>query len=226
MENLLDIYGHCIIPKGTILFRGHKSKSFDDCMFFATKHWVAKTFGTLQVWKTTKEIKVVFLVEYLCDNSHTFSALPTLHNNIFPSDSNPDFTDLDIKHWDIPRRNKLIRKLFDDYNISGWFTSLENNAELEICLFDKQANSQQLILIDICKGKNKTYLKDSLQKLKVFPTENFYKETEKKLKTAYRRTYKLYIKMINAWIKDGVEKGGNRLHLKHTYSNLRTKLKI
>jgi len=50
MQNLKDIYGQCIIPKNTLLFRGQADISFDDCMFFVSKHWVAGALNdTLQV---------------------------------------------------------------------------------------------------------------------------------------------------------------------------------
>lgn len=228
MENLTDIYGHCIIPKGTLLFRGHNDNSFKDCMFFATKYWVAKGFSnnSTQVWKTTKDIHVIFLVEFLDNISHTISTLPTLYNRVFSSENNPNFTDLDIKHWDICRRNKLVRKLFDDYKISGWFTSIENNVELEVCLFDTQANSEQLILIETCGSNNENYFKDSLRKMKLFPTENFYTKTTEQLNSMYEDNFQLYRKKVNSWIKEAVENGGNKVRAKNSYYDLRTKLKI
>jgi hypothetical protein len=197
-------------------------------MFFATKQWVARAFAPqLQVWKTTKEIEIIFLVDYLTSSSKAFSSLPILYKNIFPADSNLNLTDLDIKHHDILRRNKFVKKLFDEYGISGWFTSLENNGEVEICLFDAQSNSKQLILVDeIFDGEKKIYYKDSLQKLKLFPTKYFFEKTEEKIKHEYRNTYKLYKQMMNSRIKEDIENGGERLHVQHSCNTLRTKLKI
>jgi hypothetical protein len=80
MQPLMDDYGHCIIPANTWLFRGHADTSNDDCMRFTTKHWVAGAFhDTVQVWETLTEIKVLFLAEYLEENSWTYSALPALY---------------------------------------------------------------------------------------------------------------------------------------------------
>jgi hypothetical protein len=201
-------------------------------MFFATKYWVAKGFfDKVQVWKTKIDIKIIFLVEYLNHMSWTISALPRLYNSVFPLDSNPDFNDLDIKHWDINRRNKLVRMLFDNYKISGWFTSLENKVELEVCLFDKQANSNQLLLIDICE-KNKKYIKDSLQRIKVFTSISFYKQTSVELNriapilTDDKDHYKRYKKYVNSSINYYVEEGLTKVKAKHLIFNLRTKLKI
>lgn len=72
----------------------------------------------VQIWKTTKEIEVLFLVDYVKYNSWTISALPRLYNNIFPTDCNSNFNDLDIKYRDKNRRDKLVRELYDEYKIS------------------------------------------------------------------------------------------------------------
>ncbi len=219
-------YGHCIIPKNTFLFRGHSNKSLDDCMFFATKHFVANAFNdNVQVWKTTTDIKVLFLVEHLNWLSWTTSALPSLFNSIFKEESNSNFDDLDIKHWDIVRRNKLVRKLFDDYKISGWLTSLENKVELEICLFDKQANSKQLAFVETSDRNKKINLKDSLEKIKLFPTKNFYIKTTEQL-NQHASTLTDHKKFINAGVKDYIKLGMTRTEAKHHLFDLRTKLKI
>ena len=230
---LYNKYGHCVIPKNTLLFRGHKGKSFDDCMFFATKHFVANAFyDKVQVWKTTTEIKVLFLVEHLNWLSWATSALPSLFNSLFKEESNPGFDDLDIKHWNIARRNKLVRKLFDDYKISGWLTSLENKVELEICLFDNQANSKQLAFVQTSDRNKKINLKDSLEKIKIFPTKNFYVRTTEQLnqqastQTDKKDTYKQHKLFINAGIKDYLKLGMTRTEAKHHQFDLRTKLKI
>ncbi len=105
-------------------------------MFFGTKFFVAESFNdNIQVWQTTTDINVLFLVEYLNSRSWAFSALPRLYANIFNESNSTDYNDLDIKHFDISRRNKLIQKLFCDYKVSGWFTSVEGKIEVEVCLF-------------------------------------------------------------------------------------------
>ncbi len=233
MKSLEDIYGHCIIPKNTLLFRGHTDTSFDDCMFFATKEWVAGAFNNqVQIWKATTDIQILFLVEYLDDRSWTMSALPKLYNSVFPSDSNPDFDDLNIKHWDINRRNKLGQKLFDEYKISGWLTSLENRVEMEVCLFDKQANENQLQLLGTENAKGNNFYVDSLARIRIIPSSNFYKQTNQKLSerapilTDEKDHYKRYERMMNAWIQDEIQNGKCEAEAKHYHFNLRTKLKV
>ncbi len=86
MQHLRDIYGYCILPKNTLLFRGHPDTSMNDCMFFATKKWVAGVFNqNVQIWKTTTDIELLFLVEHVKHNSWTISSLPHLYANIFPT---------------------------------------------------------------------------------------------------------------------------------------------
>jgi len=233
MNNLRDIYGYCILPKNTLLFRGHSDTSMNDCMFFATKKWVAGVFNqNVQIWKTTTDIELLFLVEHANHNSWTISALPHLYNNIFPTESNHNFNDLDIKHWDKNRRDKLVRKLYEAYNISGWLTSLENKVEMEVCLFDKQANASQLILVDTINKNDKSYFKDSLDSISILPSQLFYEATNKKLSehgpipSDERDHYKRYDRMMKNWIKQEVQNGMEKVEAQHYHFNLRTKLKI
>jgi len=171
---LIDIYGHCIIPKNTYLFRGHKDTDTDDCKFFATKLWVAGAFNdTIQVWKMKIDIQILFLVECLDDRSRSISSLPQLFNTFFPVDNNSDSNDLDIKNREINRRNRLVGKLFEKYKTPGWLTSLENKVEIKVCLFEKDANAKQFQLVDTVKRKNKSCIKDSLDRITIFPSNIF-----------------------------------------------------
>jgi len=233
MNNLKDTYGYCIIPKNTLLFRGHSDASMNDCMFFTTKKWVAGVFNQdIQIWKTTTDIEVLFLVDHVNQNSWTFSALPHLYNNIFPTERNLNFDDLDIKHWDKNRRDQLVRKLYDANNISGWLSSLENKVEMEVCLFDKDANASQLMLVDTINKNDKTYFKDSLDSIRIFPSKLFYEATNKKLSeqepilTEESDHYKRYHEMMENWITQEVQNGMDKTEAKHYHFNLRTKLKL
>jgi hypothetical protein len=233
MNNLRDIYGYCILPKNTLLFRGHADSSINDCMFFTTKKWVAGAFNqNVQIWKTTTDIELLFLVEHVNHNSWTTSALPHLYSNIFPTESNHSFDDLDIKQWDKNRRDKLVRKLYDAYNISGWLSSLENKVEMEVCLFDKHANANQLILVDTINKKDKRYFRDSLDSIRILPSKHFFEATNKKLseqepiRTDEKNHYKRYERMMKNWIKEYVQNGMEKVEAEHYLFNLRIKLKI
>jgi hypothetical protein len=233
MHHFRDVYGYCIIPKNTLLFRGNSDTSMKDCMFFATKKWVAGAFNQhVQIWKTTTDIDVLFLVEYVKYNSWTISALPHLYKNIFPTDCNPNPDDLDMKRLDKNRRDELVRKLYDEYKISGWLSSLENRVEMEVCLFDKHANTSQLTLVDTVNKNDKRYVKDSLDRIKIYPSKHFYELTKKKLSEREpllpdeRDHYKRYKKMMYASIKEEVQNGMDKAEAKHYHFNLRTKLEI
>jgi len=233
MERLKAIYGYCIIPKNTLLFRGNKDTSFDDCMFFATKRFVAKAFDNkIQVWKTKTDINVLFLVEYLTAMSWAISYLPHLYCGIFPNEIITNLNDLDIKHWDINRRNEFVSKLFEDFKISGWLTSLEGKIELEVCLFNKNSNSKQLSFVEITDMKNEKYFKDSLVRIKLFPTSEFYNKTQTTLNnhssliSQGRNHYNQYKNARNAHIREKAKNDNEKIGLKHFYYDLRIKLKI
>jgi uncharacterized protein with ATP-grasp and redox domains len=125
-----------------------------------------------------------------------------------------------------------VKKLFNKYKISGWLTSLENKVEIEVCLFDKQANENQLQLIDTVDRQSKKYIKDSLDRIRILPSQTFYDHTNHKLSeqvsilTGENDHYKRYKKMINEWIKTDVQNGMDKVEAKHYHLNLRTKLKV
>ncbi len=202
-------------------------------MFFDTTHTGAAVWNdTIQIWRTTTKIQVLFAIEYVTVKTTGISALPAQFNSVFPLESDPNFTDLDIKLRDINRRNKFVRKLFDDYQILGWFTSVENNSFIEVCLFDKHTNSERIRLIGITNRADKQYYKDSLQKLQFFLPQSFYDRTLKELNkhstfpTDREGTYKKHKRYVNAWIKDYVETGISKNEAKHKMISLRTQLKI
>jgi len=233
MHHLRDIYGYCIIPKNTLLFRGHSDKSINDCMFFTTKKWVAGAFNqNVQIWKTSTDIEVLFLVEYVTFNSWTISALPHLYKSIFPTDCNLNFEDLDIKHRDKDKSDKLVRKLYDAYKISGWLSSLENKVEIEVCLFNEHANAGQLIFVDGINRSNENYFGDSLDRIRIFPSKLFYQKTIEKLSerepliTDERDYFKRYDRKMKKWVEEEVQNGMDKVEAQHYHFNLRMKLKI
>lgn len=58
---------------------------------------------------------------------------------------------------------------------------MENKVEMEVFLFDKQANASQLILVDTIHKKDKSYFKDSLDSIRILPSKLFYQATNKKI---------------------------------------------
>jgi hypothetical protein len=224
---LKENFGHCIIPKNTNLFRGHNSTDFKDCMFFALKFWVAEAFSnSIQIWKTKTEIEVLFLVEFIDSRSWTKSSIPRLHQMIFPKIVKV-YDDLDIKHRSIKRRNTFIKTLNKKYEIQGWFTSLEGAIELEVCLFD----SKSIELTEVVERGSDKYPLDSLNQIKLFPTQDFFENTYERIincsqgtkdKEEARRKYSLHIHEL-------IEEDGaieNIEHQRNKFTNLRTRLNI
>lgn len=223
---LKEKYGYCIIPKGTILFRGHEDDSISSVMFFASKIKMARQFNKrIQIWKTLKDIEIVFLVEEIDSMGRVHSSLPSVFNQLFPKEANLQFTDLDIKHHDIERRNKFIQKLDTEFLLDGWFTSIENKKEVEICLFNHNKISNSIKLLEITNDQNVNYFRDSLKRFQIYPPKNFYINSEIKLQS---KSFKEHKKYVNVCIEDELERYDRTilLHLKHDWYDMRLKLKI
>lgn len=158
--------------------------------------------------------------------------MPALYRCLCPEDDHTDLNYLDIKQRQIDKRDKIVRILYEEHNISGWFSSLEDKVDLEVCLFDKQANENQLQLIDTVHKKDKKYIKDSLAEINIFPTDTFYEKTAQELVRANlqsprsKLSYDQYERMINASIIEDVKNGTDKLEAEHYYMTMRTRLKI
>ncbi len=199
-------------------------------MFFGLKYIIAGAFhNNIQVWKTTRDIEILFLVEHLDSRSWTTSALPRLYKSIFKEESSLDIRDLDIKQ-DFSRREKFVAHLFSVHHAKGWFTSLEDKVEVEVCLFNKKQNSSQLKLIEVAEKNDENYNKyfrDSLRRLKMFPTPDFFERTQIVLKDTpiFDRTsdpYKRHLRYYKAIVKDELD----TKKAKELYYDLRLKLKV
>lgn len=219
------------MPKNTLLYRGHKSEAISDCMFFALKHYVAEAFHeNVQVWKTTSDIELLFVVDYIDGRSWTFSALPRLYRDIFPED-NQLYSDLDIKHWNVERRDKFARKLHAEHHVPGWLTSLENHHELEICLFDNECSARDLKFICLSNDDCK-YYKDSLKRLNIFPPKSFFETTYKVIRSnSYysgdkTEIFRKYKRIVNYNIREESRTEDDCKKNREWWSNLRLKLRI
>jgi len=227
--NLKNIFGHCVIPKDTLLYRGHSDTLFQDCMFFALKFWVAGAFkNSIQVWKVTRKIEILFLVESVDHRSWTESAIPRLYKTVFPDEVSDSYDDLDIKQRNIEIRNRFIKKLSLDYSLTGWLTSLEGAIDLEICLFKEN----QVRLNEILNKDSKKYYLDSLRQIEIFPSQDFYKNTYNKLlnksQLGLNKTeiWNKYQRHMTDMIKEEAKNKNDIVRNKECFSNLRTRLEI
>jgi len=223
MTKYINQYGYCIIPKNKLFFRGSLNTTPNNFMFFTTQHWVAAAFNqNIQVWKTNQSIRILFLMEDLNESCWVTSALPQLYYTIFPEETDKNLNDLDIKNLPITKREKLVKHLVE-HEISGWLTSLENRVELEICLFNQQ-KKKQLQLIDTIDISSTKYFKNSLENIKIYPSDTFYEKTKHQLNS--QTNFAAYHKKVKAWINDEIHNGMDKNEAAHYYMNLRTKLKI
>ena len=227
--NFKNIFGHCIIPKDTLLYRGHTDTLFQDCMFFALKFWVAGAFNnSVQVWRVTREIEILFLVESVDYRSWTESAIPRLYKTVFPHEVSDSYDDLDIKHRNIEIRNRFIKKLSSDYSLTGWLTSLEGAIDLEICLFKEN----QVELKEIVNKGSKKYYRDSLKQIDIFPSQDFYKNTYDKLINKSQmgldktEIWNKYQEHMTDMVKEGAKNKNDIVINRECFSNLRTRLEI
>ena len=216
-------YGYCNVPVGTILYREGASTVFRECMFFALRIRVASAFGKrfdkIQVWSVKQQFKILFMVLELDRRSWTKSAIVEIFNKYHPIDAHID--DLEIKHRDHQKRDKLISRLKEN-GVIGWLSSLENKIELELCLFpDKDAFSTTVELFDIIDdGDNQYKYLNALDKIDVVPSLKFFKRTKQNLKG---RPFPEYAK----WLAEDPEtRGLTKEQARNHHLNLRTKLKI
>ncbi len=204
-------------------------------MFFATKSWVARAFqrDNIQVWKTKKEIRLLFLVESLENRSWVKSNLPQLYKQLFPLEKQENIDDLDIKHFDHERRDKLVNKLFQEHKISGWLSSLEDRIEIEVCLFNSENIASLIEHVDTTNGDNESYFKDSLEGIHVNPPQSFFTTTEGILekKAPCRNKGENQFLRYQRWMEGVIQDEMKQYNLseenvRHYYYNLRMKLEI
>ena len=231
MNKIINQYGQCIIPKNTFLFRGYSNSDYQDVMFFTTKLRIAKIIeNQVQVWITKSDIEVGFFVKYLNSRAHAISSIPEIYSNYFPKESQFQFNDLDIK-LNPEKMSKLVSNLKQD-KVSGWLTSYEDKQEVEVCIIDKQISLASLFFVENSDIRNSKYFKDSLLKIKLFPSACFYDLSKSKIaqnSTDRQYSRNLYIKYKNSiclHIKEEISNGANKIQSIHEYYNLRLKLKI
>jgi hypothetical protein len=226
-EEILDEYGYVTVPKNTLLFRGTNDlRSRGDYKFFATTTMYAKSFGSIvQVWKVKKQFIVPFLIKHLTHQSKGKSAIPDLYNRIFPSDANPTYRELDIK---MNTKREIFIQALRDRGCVGWFSTFEDNVPCEICAFGAEMYCELIDSCDITELK----LYESLKKMRIQPSQAFFQATDLCLNEYYKthytkkEPYHIFRSKMRNWVLDYVRNGGEEKDGKHTYYNLRLKLKV
>jgi len=123
----------------------------------------------------------LFLIREVARLGCAISAIPELFGEVFPSESKYQYNDLEIKHFNIKRRDKFINKLYKKYGILGWLSSIEDKIDVEVCLFAQNENNSLIQLMDKKSDLTDEYKYDSLRKFKLYPSESFYEKSNKRI---------------------------------------------
>lgn len=230
MSDFFEKYGYCEVPKGTLLYRGHAPRYQND-IFFGTKYSTVTSYGNgVEIWKSKKNFKVIFLIRHLDTGGRAISSIADIYYDLYPEATERNLIDLDIKQV-VHRRIPFVKCLFDKHNLAGWFSSIEDTEDTEICLFDNQ-NIDELMELVGTSSDRKKYQEDSLKKLRLYPSSDFFLATKDSISKSegvqydQKKQYENYKKRIEIFIKEGIEAGSNRTEMKRYYYNLRFKFKI
>jgi hypothetical protein len=224
-------YGYCELPVGLKLYRSDTGANTTDQIFFATNYIEGSIWGNdLEIWTAKKNIKVLFLLQYINRIGKGKSSLPQLYYDIYPNELEKSLDDLDIKQ-DLTRRDPFGRHLYNFLNIQGWFTTIEDGrTDFEICLFNKN-EIENYFEISKAKDKSKLEFRESLMEINVFPTKNFYDRSKEIIWNEYpfenaKTSFKLHHSKIKRLIAGEVSQEKTLQWCEHRYYTLRLKLKI
>lgn len=223
--DLYNAYGYCLIPKGVYLYRCADNTEIRECMFFGLDPLVAGCFQDLNdpsihIWQTIEPIKILFMVSYIDSQARAESAIVEIYESYFPG--REKVNDMEIKSYNRTLRDALISKLIDD-GIGGWLSSLENAQQLEICLFADRIRQEKRIKFVSSQSDNAPHPITSLKKIKIYPSDRFYKLSEEPLKFQLYPKYKQRIRSI---LKEELESTDDINYIKNFWYTLRIKLKI
>jgi hypothetical protein len=218
MSELINKYGYCIIPEGTVLFRSGDF-NIENGVYFTLQHWIFNSLNPLkykEVWVTKKDIEILFMVKNINEYSYPQSSISEIYKQYFQE----ELDDLSIK-LDIEKRNQLIKRLQED-KLKGWFSTYENEfgSSFEICIFineeDFNETFEQQSIIDI-ENIN------SLKNLKLYPSDLFFEKSKKIIKN---NSFEKYEKAKKYFINQRIMKGFSQKNSEDYYFDLRIAFKI
>ncbi|MBI1184805.1 hypothetical protein GC194_11060 [bacterium] len=217
-------YGYCVVHTGTLLFRQAKDTNYYFPMFFGLRSIGAAGCGEnhgqklTQLWKAKCDFKVLFMVNDLSYRAHAESAIVDIYNSIFHDGKGLD--DLDIKQHDYDKRAKLLKHLLGQ-GITGWLSSLENGAELELCLFDVSKLESMVEFVGHANDENK--MRNALITIDVFPDNDFFVRTSTKIRD---NTFDKYLKWHQQLVDEQIGYDCTDDEARQYCLNLRVKLEI
>ncbi len=217
-------YGTCLIPKETILFSAIVDSDRYDYIFFGLKYFIAKAFKDenrkVVAFKLNRDLEILFMLKEMNRRQHYISCGDEIFKNFFP-DNSSDIDDLRIKQ-DKALLDKMIT-LLSSQKINGWLTSLENNPELEICIFGNQINNDLFTIIDSVDLDVEYEFYDALKYIQIFPSEDFISESKSNFSNDFKTFRKQNINCANCLIRDD---GYSKERAEFELYNMRYKLKI
>lgn len=179
--DLITKYGYASIPVKTSLFRQGIVHGNPNLLFFSLHPYHTycsnhDDWTPIQVWETTTEIKLLFMIKHLNARASAISAIEDIYYYYFDSPAN--LNDLDIKGRDKDARKRLINKLKEN-DIFGWLNSFENKYTLEICLFPNKPFYNFVELISEKEENKEEYsIYNALHKINICPSQEFFSESK------------------------------------------------
>jgi hypothetical protein len=224
MSDLLKKYGVAKIPAGTLLFRSN-TRIHPDQVFFALYIRNVAPFNkgqkTVQVWKCIKDVEVLFMVSEISDSRALVkSSIVEIYREYFPELSkNEELSFLDIKHRDPQKLAMLVARMKKD-RIKGWFSSIEDRANCEICLFDQES----VQFTEVTNQHQKYTCYHALKKLEISHAQTFKDKSLFNLK--HPNSYQKHLKWFEYVTRNELPIDVNQDEAQHEYYDLRMKLKI
>lgn len=171
------------------------------------------------------------MVDSIAREARVISSIEKVYSDVYPESVNHELDDLDIKHRSIERRNAFVNRL-QNLGLTGWLSSYENNAELEICLFSP--SERDLSLLDSVSNEREDYCRCSLRDINIKPSDQFYLKTNSSFSKSYgliltpEQRFLKHKQRVNDMVKELSRDSGKESEEKliEDFFDLRLKLEI
>lgn len=170
--NLLEEYGYCVIPKGTVLYRQGVLCHRYGCFFALHPRWAINFSGEnkapVRAWIVEDPITVLFAISHLNPYGFGQCALSDIYRKHF--DTSDGLSSLDVKQTNKKARGNLQR-LLQIHNIEGWLSTIEDKPPLEVFLMPGVLEQLESIPQNMC---NESQAQNSLRMIQIFPIGSFF----------------------------------------------------
>lgn len=169
--NLLEEYGYCIIPKGTVLYRQGALCHKYGCFFALHPHWAINVSGEnkarVRAWTVEYPITVLFAISHLNQYGFGQCALSDIYRKHF--NATDSLSSLDVKHANKEAKGKL-QSLLQVQNIDGWLSTIEDKPPLEIFLMP---GAVKRLKEESQQNSEDSGARNALREIEVFPATGF-----------------------------------------------------